>query len=236
MTVAEVQTRTLQRLDESASAPVRYDTSEVLAAINEGHRFFALLTLCLEVTGAAFVLTAGTATYHVLATYTNWLVPLRLRVGGAGGAKLEPGRLAEFDARNPSWQAEAGTPQRYAHLGFDFLAIHPRPAGSGVSLDLAYARSPVVLTSASTPEIPAEDHPALIDYAIPRLRAKEGGAEFSAALAHFDRFLDAAAKRADYVRARNRAQGYDRGPFEVRGFDRSALVNGMVKRARKSNG
>ena len=223
MTVAELQARTLARLDDSG---VYYPANEVLWAIEEGQRVFALLTLCLERT-ASLTLAGGTVFYRMLTQYTDWLLPLRVRVGGLYGGKVAPARLADLDARSLTWQAEEGTPARYAHLGFDFLALHPHPAGAGTSLDVTYARCPAAMNANSTLEIPEEYHADLIDYAIPALRAKEGGQEFQSSLKYLERFLEGAQKMGDYVRARNVAAGYDRGPFELKAFDRSKLAAAM---------
>lgn len=224
MTLLDLETRTFQRLDEDTSGGGYFSASEVANALNEGQRLFALLTLCLETTGTQ-ALAAATPTYRMLTVFPDWFLPLRVRVSGAGGAKLAPCTLSDFDALNPAWQNEAGTPERYAHLGFDFVALHKRPTLTGTSLDWTYAKTPARMVSeSSVPEIPEENHPDLIDYAIPSLRAKEGGAAFASSLPYFDRYLESVKKKSDYVRTRNKAQLYDRGPFELKAFDRSRLA------------
>jgi hypothetical protein len=231
VTAADLKHRILTRLDEDGAG--YYSAAEALAAANEGQRLFVLLTLCNEVT-AALGLTAAQPWYKMLTFLPDWLLPLRIRVAGAGGGKLAPCRLADLDALNLSWQLEPGTPQRYAHLGFDFLAIHPQPATSALSVNATYARSPVDMTrDADVPDMPEEYHPALPDYAIPRMRAKEGGVEFTKSLVYFDRFLAAADKLATYVRERNKAQGYDRGPYELKAFDRSKLIESISRKGAK---
>jgi hypothetical protein len=211
----------------------------VIAAINEAQRFFALLTLCLETTGTQ-ALAAATPTYRMLTIFEDWLLPLRVRVFGAGGGKVASARLADLDALNPAWQNEAGAPARYAALGFDFVALHPRPTLTGTSLEWIYAKFPARMSAAgASPEIPEEYHQVLVDYAIPTLRAKEGGQGFLDSLLYLDRFLEAAQKEADYVRTRNKSQLYDRGPFELKSFDRSRLIGEIKKAASKgkiSNG
>lgn len=229
MTLLELQTRTLQRLDEDTSGGGYFSAVEVKAALNEGQRLFAFLTLCLETT-ATQALDAATPTYRMLTVFSDWFLPLRVRVHGTGGRKLAPCTLGDLDALNPAWQNEAGTPARYAHLGFDFVAIHLRPASTGTSLDWTYAKMPARLISESaSPEIPGENHPDLVDYAIPSLRAKEGDAAFLGSLHYFDRFLASAKKKADFMRARSKAQLYDRGPLELKAFDRSRLLSTLKK-------
>ena len=232
MTLSELQTRTLQRLDEDTGGAGYFSGSDVTSALNQGQRLFALLTLCLE-TQDTQSLDAAVSTYRMLTVFPNWLLPLRVRVNGTGGAKLAYASLTEFDALNPAWQNEAGTPERYAHLGFDFLAIHPRPADGSVELDWTYARCPAWLAAPNgSPEIAAEHHPGLVDYAIPALRAKEGGQPFIDSLKYFDRFLEGAQRYAEFIRAKNRTARYDHEPFEMKAFDRSRAIEGLRAKGR----
>lgn len=231
MTAGELRGRVESRLDEDTSGGGRFYTAEeILGALNEAQRLYALLTLCLERT-ESMELSAGVTWYSMLAVFPRWIAPLRVRVAGPGGGKVNPATLHNLDALDAEWQKATGTPQRYAHIGFDLMAIWPHPSGSGVSLDVTFAACPVeMLSDGYTPEIPEEDHPALIEYAIPRLRAKEGGQEFAKSLPHLDRFMEAARKRGEYVRARAKAQRYDAMPFELERFDRSQLVEMAMKR------
>ena len=216
MTSGEIMERALRRVGEDPAAPVYYKSSEALDAVNEGQRLFCLLTWCLETTGT-LNLDAATSFYHLLSTFSDLLAVLRVRVNNTG-ARVGPGRLEDFDARNSAWQSAAGDPTDYQVLGLDLLAVTPRPAEGGRSLEVTYARTPTRMTGTSaTPEIPVEFHHALVDYAVYRLRAKEGGQEFAKVLPLFVNFLDVARKFAGYVRTRMAAAGYDRVPPELRG-------------------
>jgi hypothetical protein len=231
MTVAEIETRTLKRLDDDGAKPTFWSGKEFLAALNEAQRFFVLLTLCLEKT-APLALQPGVAFYRVGATYGDWIVPLRVTVAGTG-LKVRPARLAELDAENSDWQHTPGTPARYACLGFDLVAVTPQPAAGGTSLDVTYARAPTRMTAGTeTPEIPEEYHGSLIDYAIPRLRMKEGGQEFAKTLPLFKRFLADVTKLATYVRRRNLGQSYDTLPIELERFDASKLFRLAMQKER----
>jgi hypothetical protein len=226
MTVAQLTERVLTRAGEISGAGSFHTPSQALYALNVAQWLFVLMTLCLETTGT-LSLTAAQPWYLPLSTFPDFLFPLRVRVAGTGGLKLGPGRLAEFDARNPGWQDEPGTPQRYAVLGCNLMAIRPQPAGSGVSLTVTYARGCTRLTSdGQTPDVAEEDQPALIDFAVCFLRAKEGAQELAKTKTELDRFFAAVKKRADYVRARNREQQYDRVPPEFNLQDVSRLLKG----------
>jgi hypothetical protein len=224
MTASELQTLALTRLGEDPTSPSYYTEAETLTALNQGQRLFAFLTLCLETT-ASFALSANTTWYHLLPAYSGLIVPLRIRV--VGGAKLAPARMEDLDALDPSWQTSTGTPTRYAFSGCDLLAVYPKPAGAGTVLDITFARMPADLAIGASPEIPDEDHLALADFAVPMCRAKEGGQEFAKVLPMLDRFMDAVQSRANYMRARNRARGYDREPPELERFDISTMLKGL---------
>lgn len=221
MTAGELQQRTLERAgDGTGTFPT---LPQALAALNQAQRLFCLITLCQETT-APLALTANTRFYHLLSTWFDWIAPLRIRVHGVNGAKVIPARIADLDALNPSWQTAVGSPKRYVSMGFDFATFDQVPNAPGVTLDVTYAQAPPALVSAAdVPVIPEQFHPCLMDWAVPRLRAVEGGQEFSKNLGQVQAFLEEAHKLATYVRARNLAHRYDTMPFELRRFDRSTL-------------
>lgn len=232
MTVAQLVVRGLKGLDEDDAGGF-YTSTEVVDALNEAQRLFVLLTLCLETTGT-LALTAGTCWYYLLTEFPSFLLPLRVRITG-NGAKLRPQRLAELDALDPAWQATAGTPESYAQIGFSLFGVYKQPADVGTSLDVTYAQCPTTMAIGATPQIPEEHHLALVDGALPILRMKEGGQEFAKTVPRFDRFLEAATSMANYVRARNLGQRYDRVPFEIEKFDRSKLIALAMKRERPAS-
>jgi hypothetical protein len=228
MTLAELEDRALKRLGETSPGGSYYTPAQVRTALNEGQRLFAFLTLCLETT-ANFPLTANEPWYTPLSVLPDWVAPLRVRIAGTGGTKLEPKRLEELDALNPNWQTEPGPPRRYARPGSNLLAVHPQPSSGGSALAITYARNPIPLTGdGQSPEIPEEYHPDLILYVLPRLRANEGAEEWAKNLPDFERFWRAAKKLAMYVRARNQSAKYDTLPPEASWFDRSRWTKGRL--------
>ncbi len=225
--------RTLERLDEidagdTAPSAVYYGAGgEVTAALNEAQRFFVLLTLALETT-ATFTLPAygvdvTTPFYHMRSSYPDWLLPLRVTL--LTGTRVRPTRIQDLDLFDSGWQTTTATaPLRYAALGFDFMVVYPQ-VEEELAINITYAQAPVPLVSdTDVPQIPEEHHPDLVDYAVYRLRMKEGGQEFQKVLTYFNRFLDGAQAYGNYVRARNIGSGYDKEPFEMELFDRSKLI------------
>jgi hypothetical protein len=212
----------LQRVDESTTTPESWTVAEVNAALNEGLQLFVLLTLCLEAK-ITFNLTANLVFYDPFAQISDWIVPLRVR---SNNVKVRPAKISELDALSSTWRTDTGaTVQRYGTRGFSLLYVNPAPAGAGQSLELTYAQSPAALAlDTDVPAIPEEHHPALVNFAIYRLRQKLGGSEFAKGLALFAEFLASVQKMGALVRARSLGQRYDALPIEISRQDISRLV------------
>jgi hypothetical protein len=222
MNLAAMVTRVSERLNEGATGPVSYPGSEIVAALNEANRFFCLLTLALETT-QPWSLDAATTFYHMLTVFPDWLVCLRMT--DAAGRKVRPARIEDLTALDAGWRSAAGDPVRYCSLGADLVAIYRQPADLGTTLQVTYARAPLVMAAdVDVPEIPVEHHQDLVDYGIYRVRQVEGGQEFQKALTCLDRFFKGAEHYAAYVRARNLGSRYDKTPFELERFDRSGML------------
>lgn len=227
MIASELQSRLLERLGDNPATGGFYTPQEALAWLNAAQRIMVLLTLCLETT-ASISLTANVSFYRMLNLFSDWLLPLRVRIdqGQApnNGAKVLPARLSDLAALDSNWSVSPGPVTRYAHLGFDLLAVYRRPLAV-VAIQVTYARCPApMINPADVPQVPLPYHPVLIDGAIPLCRAKEGGGEWKKTLPQWDRFMDACQKLGAYVRARNKEQGYDRLPMEIERYDRTQLL------------
>jgi hypothetical protein len=223
VTVADLETRVLERVGDNPATGGFYTAAEALAWVNAAQRIMVLLTLCLENNTATLPLAANQAYYRMMQQYPDWLLPLRVRI--AGGVKLRPSRLSDLAALDGYWPASGGVPSRYAHVGFDLLCVYQQPLDAETSLAITYARCPVQLVNpGDVPEVPYEYHPALIDAAIVLSRCKEGGGEWKKNLPLWDRFMDGCQKLGAYVKARNVEQGYDRLPVEIARYDRSKLL------------
>jgi hypothetical protein len=252
MTLAAIRANIEARLDD-AGTPSSYTDADILAAINEGLRLFALLTLCIERT-SILKLQTDTTHYLMLALLSDWLLPLRVRCHVLTSpppsalwdgplwddvlfdelspnaeitmTPVRPVRLPDLAALNRTWTADRNaTVKRYGCVGLDLLYVHPAPAETGTSLQVTYAAAPADLAhDADIPDIPEEDQQALVHYAVSTLPFNYGGRELQQGTADFERFLEIAQHRADVVRSRSRAAGYDRQPFELQAFDRSILA------------
>jgi hypothetical protein len=191
---------------------VYWSLTEGFCAVNEAQNMFALLTLCLETSGTV-PLTAGRCFYGIRGYLPGYLLPLRVTVGGA---RIQPAKLTDLDARYFAWPAVSGTPAKYCQIGMNLFAIVPQPAGNSSAV-VAYAKEPAVLWfTGDVPEIPEEYHQALAKYAAYYLLQKRGGQYLQLAVDQWGEFLADASQCADYVRRRNRARQYDNEPAEIR--------------------
>lgn len=208
MQLSDLRTRVLQRIEVDPTDALWQFAAT--AALNEGQRIFAFLTLCLEVT-RMLPLTSGVSFYNLLATWADFIVPLRVKLA----TKLRAESLFEMAMADPSFLSTTGTPTRYGCIGADLLYLNKRP-GAGLTLSVTFARMPALLAlDTDVPDILEADHEALIAYAIPRLRANEGGLELKNSAPLFASFVDYVKTRAADVRDRSNRAGLDNLPHEI---------------------
>jgi len=232
LTGQDISDRIVARIDDSVSAPASCTAAEVLAAINEGQQFAALLTLFLEKT-ITFQIPAASPWFTTRSTVNDLFVPLKLTVGGT---RIRPATLAELDALDTGWQASVGPPANYAAIGCNLFAVNPQPAAQTAS-QLTYAATPAAIAAGTTPQLPEAYHQSLVAYGKYRVRLKEGAQSLSRGLGDLNEFLDDMQKLGDFVRARSRAARYDMEPFELQRFDRARLIEEIVKsQAKKKAG
>lgn len=216
MLVSDIVTRVLGHTDDENA--VSASQAEIVAAINEGQELAAMLSLCLE-RWTMLSLAANTSWGTFLDVYPDFICPLRMAINGL---RVRPATLKDFDAQNELWQTTPGTPAHYAAHGCNLYAIDRVPAAL-IQAEFVYARSPVIMSMASTPEIPEQYHRSLADYASYRVRLKEGAQGLARAMIYFNRYLDDITALGNFIRARSRAAALDTLPFELALFDRSRM-------------
>jgi hypothetical protein len=212
VTLLELRTELLRRLDAPTDGSGQWTAAEANLALNRAQAMFAALTLCLRKTGTATVTTS--AELALQTAFPGWLAPFRASIDGE---RVYPANVSRLSARYADWltSTDATRRWRYLLLGVNYMRLAPVPAASK-TLAADYAGSPATLSAdGNIPEIPAENHADLIDYAFWRLRWKGSGGEVSAASAGLTRFLDAAKKRALLVRGMVRAESLDTTPPEL---------------------
>jgi hypothetical protein len=208
MTAGDLAARALVAAGDPATGGY-YTLQMAQDAIDAAQVLMSFTTLCLETTQA---FTVTTPAVDLSSVWTDGIVPLRLRIGGA---KIRPANLGMFAAAEPGWYAASGTPSRYAMVGDNLLVLN-KTTGAGVSVQLTYARLSAQLTDPSQSlEIPEEFQPALVEFAVPWLRMSEGGQEFTKVLPRLKAFAEAQSQLADNVRKRSIANAFDALPYEM---------------------
>lgn len=222
MNLGEIRAEVSRRMDDTSN--VRYSVGRIEQAINQGQRIFAFLTLAIE-RSAAFNLAANTVWYNVLDTLADWVAPLR--VEDSSSRRIRPATIRQLDALSRMWRADTAAtgPTRYGMVGTDLMFVHPAPDGAGVALTLKYAALPAELTvDGDTPEIRAQYHISLADYACFFLKLPEGGQELPEALEYWRRFQEAVATENQFCRDRAQQARYDTLPPDLEPIDIRKLI------------
>jgi len=222
MTLGTIKTEVARRMDDTANT--RYSADRIVSVVNQGQRIFAFLTLAIE-RSVNLALAANTVWYSVLGTAADWIAPLR--VENSSSQRVRPATIAQLDALNPLWRAAtaAAGPTRYGLTGTDLLFVHPAPSGAGVTLPLKYAAMPAALSiDAHVPEIRAQYHKSLCDYAVFALKLPEGGQELPEALENWRRFQEAVVTENQFCRDRAQQARYDTIPPELEPIDVRKLI------------
>lgn len=209
MTHAELQTDVLRAVGENPAAPRYFTAQQATDALNQAQRVFAFLTLCLEGT-ATFTAQPGQV-WNAFAP-TGLIVALRVEIGGY---RIWPERLKVFSGRNAYWQNHQEEPQYYAQPGPKLIALHPAPAVE-TTATVRYARLPVALAAGGDiPEVPEPYHRELVNFAVWRLRLREGAQELQIGRSGLRRFFRAAKQHAEDIRARSLAERLDALPSDA---------------------
>jgi hypothetical protein len=209
VTLAELTAGVRSDLGETSGTGGFYTDAMIEAAINRAQQVFAFATLCIEKIGT-HTWTAATAIEPL--TFSDLIVPFIVRIASTG-KRLEPSSMVEMQCEDPRWMGREDTaPRRYGIAGWRLMFLYPHTSGS-LNLSILYAAAPAAIVT--SPEIPERYHAALAQYAIARLRVKEGGAMLQKDLDRLTDFWTQAKECADQVRSRAAVQAYDRVPAEI---------------------
>lgn len=180
-TAGTIADRVLRRLEESTTAPVFWDRTEILDFINEGLNELNLIALKIRTTGNE-ALSASTF-------YSSPTGSVAILQVGVSNRPLHKETLENLDRQNKNWQDDRGIPRQWSPVGLNLFAVHPSPT-SGATANIIYLDTPSAL--GENDDIPLEDEfcEALEDYAFHMARFKEAGDEFAQSTLIYERFLD----------------------------------------------
>lgn len=165
MTRSEIRQRILESLNESATSPVFWSTTQIDGLIDEGQEILAEEAGAIKRT-AFQALKDGTTYYYtrgiapdIMAPYRIWLTHL--------GRRLTTVSLSELDKRNERWVDVNGEPEYWFPVSWDLFGIYPHPATGGGVMRMDYLAWPrSLLDDSDEPEYRRADHDALVLYGI----------------------------------------------------------------------
>lgn len=210
VTIDQMASNALSALGEDPNAPVYWTRGEVIQAAQWGVRFFCGLSMCYE-KSLTVTIPVGLA-IDIRTLIPDFLFPFRLQ---AGGKRLRTIDFAKLGARDEQWPAATGTPTHYRLGGISNLTLYP-PAGAAVTLE--YAAEPTT-AAGDTIQVPDEDLRAIENWTVACARWKQGGQELAKEMYRMQAFWMALRRRAELVRRRCLAAGYDSVPPEDSRFE-----------------
>lgn len=201
--MTQFQRRTLSQLIDELSELVGDNTvywtaTEKRDALNEA------ICVWQAMTGQWVERTALDANSTFLRIPNDMISVQRVRVGTRGsdsntavGTPLTMTSLPELDYGSPGWDSAAtGTPEMWAPVGINEIALYPTPPVSGVLIILEGLReAPRLFSDGDFIDMGEEEFQLLLHYAHHYLTFKEAGAEFNATQENLIGVVEGAALR-----------------------------------------
>jgi hypothetical protein len=215
VTIDQMASNALSALGEDPNAPVYWTRGEVIQAAQWGVRLFCALTMCYE-RSVTVTVPAGVA-IDIRTLIPDFLFPFRLV---ANGKRLRTIDFAELGARDEQWPLATGTPTHYRLGGISNLTLYPP---TGVALTFEYAAEPTT-AAGDTIQVPDEDLRPIENWTIACSRWKQGGQELAKEMYRMQTFVMAMRRRAELVRRRGLAAGFDSVPPEDSRYELSTAM------------
>ncbi len=188
MNRGEIRERILNALNESATSPVFWSTSEMDSIIDEAQEI-----ICEELEAVKrtdFLPLGAGQLYYFTESIPNCMAPYRLYTTH-NNQRIYATTVSELDKKNELWARVNGDPIRWAPVGWDMFVLYPHPAAGGGTLRVDYLGWPRALQDDSDePEIPSPTHDGLVLYGVQdgllkRWDAKRAAEIFQLFLQHF---------------------------------------------------
>ena len=177
VTLSALQSRVYARLDTSPLG--LYPVSQVTLVLNEGlRRLNMLIGWKMDTVAVPGFTQANTLVYTVPDTLT---IPTMVWCEKRALRKIS---LARISQQFKNWITDtnltAGPISRWVPIGLTKFAIHPQDSADGRLLEVTGIAKVTPLVGANdTVDIEDEWADALVDYALSRIRLKEGGTRFA---------------------------------------------------------
>ena len=183
MTLAEIQRRVWERLEESTTTPLRYPAALLQEYILDGERLYVVRTGC-STTTQTVTQTANTLMYNL----SGNCIQVERVLWSSGGvyypvAPTTPRELDDMWDLQTRWTAQTGTrATQYFIFGMNRIALVPQIT-SGTQSYIVHYQQDIPSTTAAAATMPVEDHELLVNYAVARClmsagQVKEGVQEY----------------------------------------------------------
>lgn len=140
MTKAEIRTRILESLNDSASSPVFWSISEIDDVIQEGQEVLAE-ELAMIKRSALVPLREGVTYYYTQGIAPDIMVPYRVFLTGTD-RRLDVVTMGQLDERHETWITISGDPWHWFPVSWDIFGIFPHAAQGGGVLRMDYIAWP----------------------------------------------------------------------------------------------
>jgi hypothetical protein len=175
MTVADLVTLVAGGLAESDK--VHHTDAEIRSHLSAAETFLSLARAVAEKV-LSFSTVSSVAFYNLQTLASNCILPLQVYLDGRF---LPQSTLSMVAAEDPDWLENVDFPQKWFHLGMNYIGFSPVP-GSALPVKMIYAAQPGSLATATATTVGGEWQEPLVHMAIAILLAKEGEIKSAVAL------------------------------------------------------
>lgn len=140
MTREKIRDRILEGLNESASSPIFWSTTEIDEVIQEGQEILAE-ELAIIKRSALVPLREGATYYYTQSIASDIMVPYRLFLAHTD-KRLDVVTMDQLDDRHKTWITITGDPYHWFPVSWDIFGIFPHPSTAGGLMRLDYIAWP----------------------------------------------------------------------------------------------
>jgi len=165
MTRLDMQTRILEKLNDSTTAPQFWSTTQIDDVIQEAQEVLAEESRIIK-RSVTVTVRPGTSYYHLRGIAADCMTPYRLSLPDAR-IRLRAVSPVQLDAYHLLWETVTGTPSWWVPIDWQTFALFPHSIQGGGILRVDYLAWPQALMDDNdSPEYTVSDHDALVLYGV----------------------------------------------------------------------